>query len=289
MLNGATTDSARIRAHIGIASTLTTTNYKKALEHATLAVGLSEKTGDQSAMIESYKLAGGVSLYKGLYDLAVNFFNKQYDLAKKVGDEVEAGMAYFNLGSVSIMMEDYGEAGKYFRGAYQMLEAGHQKKSIPMPEITLVTYWMNMALIYWSEGDIRRGDSMLTRCMPMVNDRPGMEDKRMSIHHIRALLYLKSKRLKDALYELALSRDLAVRLSNLPDIPSTAVRRSSDSDDQSAGQTAFLLLHRADPRLHGTGETTGRRDCRFDRVPFVRDEICLAGDHRRASVLGAGV
>lgn len=223
MLNGATTDSARIRAHIGIASTLTTTNYKKALEHATLAVGLSEKTGDQSAMIESYKLAGGVSLYKGLYDLAVNFFNKQYDLAKKVGDEVEAGMAYFNLGSVSIMMEDYGEAGKYFRGAYQMLEAGHQKKSIPMPEITLVTYWMNMALIYWSEGDIRRGDSMLTRCMPLVNDRPGMEDKRMSIHHIRALLYLKSKRLKDALYELALSRALALQLNNLPGIAATYI------------------------------------------------------------------
>jgi hypothetical protein len=70
-----------------------------------------------------------------------------------------------------MMMEDYGEAGKYFRGAYQMLEAGHQKKGIPMPELTLITYWMNMALIHWSEGDIRRGDSMLTRCMPMVNQQ----------------------------------------------------------------------------------------------------------------------
>ena len=36
MINGATTESARIRAHIGIANALTTTNYKKALEHATL-------------------------------------------------------------------------------------------------------------------------------------------------------------------------------------------------------------------------------------------------------------
>ena len=223
LLNRATSDSARIRAHIRIANALNTTNYQKALEHATLAVELSEKTGDHAAMTESYTLAGGVSMYKGLYDLAVNFFNRQYDLGKKIGDEVVKGMAYFNLGSVSVMMEDYGEAGKYFRGAYQMLEAGHQKKGIPIPETTLITYWMNMAIIHWNEGNIQRADSMLTRCMPMVKDRPGMEDKLISIHHIRALLYLKDKRPKEALSELTLSRDLAVRLGNLPAIAATYI------------------------------------------------------------------
>ncbi len=242
LLDRATSDSARIRAHIRIANALNTTNYQKALEHATLAVELSEKTGDHAAMTESYTLAGGVSMYKGLYDLAVNFFNRQYDFGKKIDDEVVAGMAYFNLGSVSMMMEDYGEAGKYFRGAYEMLEAGHQKKGIPMPETTLITYWMNMAIIHWNEGNIQRADSMLNRCMPIVKDRPGMEDKLISIHHIRALLYLKSKRPKDALAELALSRDLAVRLNNLPAIAATYIsagRSFEQTGDIDAAKKAY--------------------------------------------------
>ena len=36
MINGATTDSARIRTHIRIANALNTANYQKAMEHATL-------------------------------------------------------------------------------------------------------------------------------------------------------------------------------------------------------------------------------------------------------------
>jgi tetratricopeptide (TPR) repeat protein len=223
MLDRAKTDSARISSHIRIANALIRSNYQKALEHATLAVEISEKTGNLSASIESYKLAGSISMYKGLYDLTVNFFNRQYNLAQKIGDEIEAGNAYFNLGSVSMMMEDYGEAKKYLHGAYQLLEAGHKKKGIPMSETTLITYWMNMALIHWSENDISRADSMLTRCLPMLKDRPGMEEKRMSLHHIRALLYLKSKRPKDALSELVLSRALAIQLNNLPGLAATYI------------------------------------------------------------------
>jgi len=64
MLDRAKSDSARISVHIRIANALTTSNYQKALEHATLAVELSEKTGNHSASIESYKLAGSI-IYAG--------------------------------------------------------------------------------------------------------------------------------------------------------------------------------------------------------------------------------
>jgi tetratricopeptide (TPR) repeat protein len=223
MLDQSKTDPERIRAHIRIANAQTTQNYSKALEHAILAVRLSEQTGDYAAMIESYKLAGGISMYKGLFDLAVNFFIRHYDLAKKAGDETEAGMAYFNQGSVYLMMEDFGKAGKYFDDAYVMLQADHHKKEKPIPETISITYWMNMAIIHWNQGHIQRGDSMLTRCLLMVKDKPGMENKLMSIHHIRALLYLKSKRPEDALSELTLSRALALRMKNLPGIAATFI------------------------------------------------------------------
>ncbi len=223
MLNGATTDSARIRAHIGIANTLTKTNYKKALEHATLAVGLSEKTGDQSAMIESYKLAGGVSMYKGLFDLAVNFFNEHYDLAKKVSDEVEAGMAYHNLGAVYLTMEDYGKAKKYFNASYAMLQAGYQKTGNILPVTTELTYRMNMAIIHMYQREFQRSDSMLDLSISMVKDVPDNEEKLMTIHNIRALLHLKTNNPSKVFESLKQSRIIAIRLGNIPAVASILI------------------------------------------------------------------
>ena len=67
LLDSATTNSTRIRAHFWIANALTTTNYRKELWHATWSVNLPERTGDQSAMIQSYKL-GLTHTEKELFD-----------------------------------------------------------------------------------------------------------------------------------------------------------------------------------------------------------------------------
>lgn len=82
-LKRARTDSARITAHIRIVDALMTSDYRKALEQATLAVQLSEKVGDPALQYMAYSKAGGLCAHKGLYDLAFSFYNRHYDLARK--------------------------------------------------------------------------------------------------------------------------------------------------------------------------------------------------------------
>jgi tetratricopeptide (TPR) repeat protein len=104
LLRRAGSDSARIAANLRIASAMEASDFRKALEHATRAVQLSEKSGNYTLQIESNLAAGGVAMRKGLYDLAVIHFTRQYDLVRQAGDDLESSKAYFNLGAVHLML-----------------------------------------------------------------------------------------------------------------------------------------------------------------------------------------
>jgi tetratricopeptide (TPR) repeat protein/DNA-binding CsgD family transcriptional regulator len=235
-------------AHIWLADALTTSDYRKALEQATLAVQRSEKAGDPALQYQAYSKAGGLCAYKGLYDLAFSFYNRHYDLARKLGDEVESGNVYFNLSGLHLMLGNYAKAREGLREAERMLQQAYLDKGEKMPELTLLTFRMNLAICEQYLGEFRLCDSLLDLSLPMVEGRPGMEPQLQSLYHIRALMYLNSKRPQAALKQLESVRALAVQRQDLPALASLCLTEGESHEqtgDTAAAKRAYYegLVH----------------------------------------------
>ena len=222
-VNCFSSDTGCIASHIRISNSLMTSDYPKALEHALWAIRLSEQADDYKSMIASYKLAGQVTMYKGLLDLSVKFFTNQYDLAKKRKDDVEAGMAYHNLGAVYLVMQDHRKARKYLNDSYDMLQAGYRKTGQTLPESTLLTYRMNTAITYIYLDEYKGADSMLNLSMDIVKNMPEDPAKMMTIHHLWGVLFLKIRQPIKAFEALTRSRALAIQLNNLPGVAASYI------------------------------------------------------------------
>ena len=216
LLRRAGSDSVRIAAHLRIASALEASDFRKALEHATRAVQLSEKSGNYTLQIESNLAAGGVAMRKGLFDLAVTHFTRQYDLVRQAGDELESSKAYFNLGAVHLMLGEFAKARDIFIEADPMMQRGYRSKGLPIPDYNEVTLWMNLALCHLYLQDFPKCDSMLDLSLPLVESNPALEAQRMTHYHIRAMLYSNIHRPDDALKLLQRARSLALGLNDPP-------------------------------------------------------------------------
>lgn len=151
LLRRAGSDSARIAANLRIASAMEASDFRKALEHATRAVQLSEKSGNYTLQIESNLAAGGVAMRKGLYDLAVIHFTRQYDLVRQAGDDLESSKAYFNLGAVHLMLGEFAKARDIFIEADPMMQRGYRSKGLPIPDYNEVTLWMTGIVLNCTE------------------------------------------------------------------------------------------------------------------------------------------
>lgn len=235
-LNKATSDTARIAAHIRIAEALTISDYRKALEHATLAVQLSEQNGDPALRYVAYNKAGGLYAHKGLYDLAFNFYNKHYELAQQNADAIESGTANFNLSGLYLMLGKYAKARNELMESESLLRKAYQAKGQQIPQLTFLTFRMNLALCEMYLGNFRRSDSLLDLSLPMVQGQPDMEPKLQSLYHIRALMYLNSNRPESALKQLASARTLAIRRHDLPAMASICL--TAGESYQEIGDTA---------------------------------------------------
>ena len=235
-LQQATSDTARIAAHIRIADALTISDYRKALEHATLAVQLSEKNGDPALRYEAYSKAGGLYAHKGLYDLAFSFYNRHYELAQQHADAVESGTANFNLSGLYLILGKYAKARDGLLESERQLRKAYQAKGRQMPQLTFLTFRMNLALCEMYLGNFPRSDSLIDLSLPMVKGKPDMEPKLQSLYHIRALMYLNSNRPEAALKQLALARSLAIRRHDLPAMASICL--TAGESYQEIGDTA---------------------------------------------------
>jgi tetratricopeptide (TPR) repeat protein len=216
LLRRAGSDSARIAAHLRIASAMEATDFRKALEHATRAVQLSEKSGNHALQFESNFAAGGVAMRKGLFDVAVTHFTRNYELAMQAGDEMESSKAYFNLGSAHLMLGEFAKARDIFKEADPMMQRGYRSKGLPIPDYNEVALRMNLALCHLYLQDFQKCDSMLDLSLPMVEANPALEAQRMSHYHIRAMLYNNIHRPDDALNMLQRARSLALGLNDQP-------------------------------------------------------------------------
>lgn len=211
-LSRASTDSIRIDLHIKMANILTAVDYKEAMFHATNAVALSEKSGLDILIMKASRMAGNVCMKMGLNTIAVEHHIREYNIAVKLGDTLQSGYAYFNLGAVYLALEDYAKSRQVFNESIRLMAMGYDCQNKLLPDLILLMYRMNLANISLNLGEYGRSDSLIRLSMPMARDVPGMESKLLSLYHIKAMLHLKMKQPDSALSYLYLSRALAEQL-----------------------------------------------------------------------------
>lgn len=220
-LSRAPSDSIRIGLHIKMANILTSVDYNEAMFHATNAVGLSEKSGLDILIMKASRMAGNVCMKMGLNTIAVEHHIREYNIAVKLGDTLQSGIAYFNLGSVYLALEDYAKSSQLLSEAVRLMTIGYAGQHKPLPDLILLMYRMNLANINLNLGAYSQSDSVIRLSMAMARDVPGMESKMVSLYHIKAMLHLKTKQPDSALYALLLTRGLAERLGDDAGLAST--------------------------------------------------------------------
>jgi tetratricopeptide (TPR) repeat protein/DNA-binding CsgD family transcriptional regulator len=213
-LSLAPTDSIRIDLHIKMANVLTAVDYKEAMFHATNAVALSEKSGLDILIMKASRMAGNVCMKMGLNTIAVEHHIREYNIAVKLGDTLQSGYAYFNLGAVYLALEDYAKSRQVQFEAVRLITVGYALQQKPLPDLIPLVFRMNLANISLNLGEYKRSDSLIRLSMPMARDVPGMESKLLSLYHIKAMLHLKMKQPDSALNALRLSRALAEQLGD---------------------------------------------------------------------------
>lgn len=214
-------DSTRIDLHTQLSDLLLASDYKTSLNHAVLAVQLAEKHSDYARRVKAYRVAGAVCMFMGLNDLAVKYYSRYFDLAEARKDKVEMGVAYFNLASVQLALNDFAKAKEVLLKSEQLLREGYKEKGQEVPSFIVLKFRSNLGLIFQQLGDLPRADSVIAVAMPMVKGVAGEAFNLMKLYQVQSRVFISKKELDSALITNYEARKLATQLGDIPGKTST--------------------------------------------------------------------
>lgn len=85
----------------------------------TLAIAIAAK--DSVGMASSYEYKGVVRFFEDNYIEAIEFYEKSLDINLRIGNELDAGITYGNIGEAYMRLRDYGSALEYFAIAEKIM------------------------------------------------------------------------------------------------------------------------------------------------------------------------
>ncbi|WP_176214670.1 ATP-binding protein [Reichenbachiella faecimaris] len=100
---------------------VSTGELKKAsnIYEETLAIAIAGK--DSIGMASSYEYKGVVRSFKEQYSEAIKFYLKSLSINLKIGNEVDAGITYANIGEAYLRLSDYKNALEYLKTSEEIL------------------------------------------------------------------------------------------------------------------------------------------------------------------------
>lgn len=121
-LKAATSDTARVRLLIQLASLNSRDNFNEAVKLGKEAVALADKSGHTETIARSYMSFGTIYLTNNRYDDALEYLNKGLPAAEKTG-KPEVLQPYFNnLGQIYERRGVYEKTLDYYRKSYSAME-----------------------------------------------------------------------------------------------------------------------------------------------------------------------
>lgn len=121
-LKTATSDTAKVRLRMQLASLTARDNLNEAIKLGQEGVALAEKTGHTETAARACQTMGSIYLTNNRYDNALEYYNKGLPLAEKTGIATIQQSYYNNLGVIYDRRGVYEKALDYYRESYSLLE-----------------------------------------------------------------------------------------------------------------------------------------------------------------------
>lgn len=168
------TDSARIDLSMQLSKAYQSVDNNLALEYAQQAVVLSEKSGSSRQHFEALRHAGSLLFFIGLTDVAADYFSRHLTLAEKLGNKLELGYGYFNIGAFRLFLGDYERSTKLFEKSKKIWESYHQEMGTPVPASFYSSYHNNIGSYHMAKG--RLSDAEVNFIKAIAYGREDMEN-----------------------------------------------------------------------------------------------------------------
>ena len=142
-LKTATSDTAKVRLQMQLASLVSRENFNEGLLLAKSAVALAEKTGHTETIARCYFAIGNIYSGNDRYDNALEYFNKGLPLAEKTGKPVLQEGYYKSLAQIYFNRGVYEKALDFYQksfGALKKMQAPPARKATTLAQIGNVFY-----------------------------------------------------------------------------------------------------------------------------------------------------
>lgn len=226
-------------------SDLASGRYAAAIENATEAASLFQKTGDRSGEGRGVTTAGLAQLYSGDYVTALQSFTVALNIARQVHDAEAEITRLNNIGTVFYYLGRYADAMDRYQEALRRVEASpNQTWTASRRQLTIA----NTAILYQTLGQFERALDLYSELLGSSNVLPPREEAQLlaNVGALRRRLgdpqkALETYRAAQALYKRAAHRDGEIAVLNNIGI----VQAMNLNDDKGAAATFTAALDMA--------------------------------------------
>jgi tetratricopeptide (TPR) repeat protein len=146
-------DSVKVNLLLALSVESQLSDYRASLRYALQAVEAAEKSTDKRLLAGALKEAGRNCQRMGLTGQAAHYYVRHLEAVKDTNDNRVLGYAYFNIGAIRLILEDYESAELNINKAYGYLRAHARASNEPMPANEVLGIYNNLGLIYTGKKD----------------------------------------------------------------------------------------------------------------------------------------
>ncbi|MFY7795387.1 MAG: tetratricopeptide repeat protein [Chitinophagaceae bacterium] len=176
ILGQAQADTTQIYQNIRRSEAFRDEDLMVAMQYATTAVDLAMSQSDLKPKVNALSQAGKLCFYAGLFDRAVDYFNRALILAEQSGDMILLADEYLNLGGVHNMLGDYSRSRELTEKGFQTFLKHYRERREPIPADILFYYSNNMGLLFMKEGKTKEARDFFLEAIKRSKDSESKDE-----------------------------------------------------------------------------------------------------------------
>jgi tetratricopeptide (TPR) repeat protein len=170
-------DSLKVKILLDSSNRFLTHDPIKSLEFAKMADDISINSKDTELRKLTSLQLGMLFFYKGSYENAIDYYAQLLKISEQDKDYEWIGKAYFQLGGVRLVMEDYGIAENHFNKAKSNLLKVYQNED-QIPLNLRINFCNNLGIIYSGRQEFDKAEEQFEKGIELAK---GHEDYNPSL------------------------------------------------------------------------------------------------------------
>ncbi len=209
-------DSLKVRALVEMSNVLREDDFKKSLDYSLEALQLAEQLGDDRLILLSTINLAITCLQKGLYEQAVYHFSSQLEIGERLKDKEVIGKAYYNLGLIRLILEDYEEADKLVKRGNRLLLEHYEESGNEWSLNQQLSIKNSMAIIAKGLENFSLAEKFFLESLKKIDGKSGYEKLFVQIANNYADFLISQDRLTEAGFYLNKIEEIQITFPSKP-------------------------------------------------------------------------